>query len=125
MRGKSEIIEVTISQLDWHIISRVKKLRKDKKISQDALSVKMGFSEKFLGNIENPTIKTKFNISHLNLLSKALDCTLWDLVPETPFDNDEIKLRIRRTILPSKNSKGAGKTTLEIIDSKPVKNKRY
>lgn len=125
MRGKSEIIEVTISQLDWHIINQVKTLRKKKGISQDNLSVKIGFSEKFIGSIENPTAKKRFNIGHLNLLAKALDCSLWDLVPETPFAEDYIKVKVRRTALPNDGKKLKGKTRLEILEAKPIKNRPF
>jgi transcriptional regulator with XRE-family HTH domain len=121
MAGKSQIVEVTISQLDWYIINQVKKLRKKKGLSQTDLSIEMGFSEKLIGGVENPTLNTRFNIRHLYLLAKALKCTLWELLPEKPLENDLIKIRIKRVPILSKAGKQTKKTTFEIVDIKPVK----
>src|SRR3954470_19713997 len=96
MTAKESIKEVITTRLDLYIINKVKELREAKGISQADLSVLMGFSEKFVGNVENPTLVEKYNIRHLNLLAKALKCTLWDLLPEEPFDDDLIKVKIKR-----------------------------
>lgn len=120
MAGKSQTIEITLSQLDWHIINQVKKLRKRLKISQDELSVKMGFSEKLVGSIENPTLPSKYNIRHLNLIAKALGCTLYDLIPEQPLDYDLVKIKVKRSPMTTKNGKPSAKTKLEILEVKPL-----
>lgn len=121
MGAKAQIIEITISQLDWYIINRVKQLRKEKGISQSELSVKMGFSEKFVGSIENPTLNARYNISHLNLLAKALDCTLHELMPAKPFENDMIKLKVRRALIIDLNGRPTKKTSLQVIETKTLK----
>jgi transcriptional regulator with XRE-family HTH domain len=123
MAGKSQILDVTISQLDWYIINQVKKLRKKKGISQSALSVEMGFSEKLIGSIENPTLSARFNIRHLNLLAKALDCTLWDLFPEKPLENDLVVVKIKRAPMLTKSGASTSKTKFEILEIKPIKNR--
>lgn len=120
MGGKGQIIEITISQLDWYLINQVKKLRKEKGISQADLSVKMGFSEKLIGSIENPTLKAKYNISHLNLLAKALGCTITDLLPSKPFEYDLVKLKVKRIHKLGGNGKPSPKTTLEVIEVKTL-----
>lgn len=120
MAGKSQIVEVTISQLDWYVINQVKKLRKKKGLSQSDLSVEMGFSEKLIGGVENPTLLTRFNIRHLNLLAKALDCTLWELVPEVPLDNDLIRIKIKRVPILTTTGRPTSKSKFEIVDIKPV-----
>jgi transcriptional regulator with XRE-family HTH domain len=48
--------EIITTRLDLYIINKVKALRKAKGISQAELSVLMGFSEKYVGNVENPTL---------------------------------------------------------------------
>jgi transcriptional regulator with XRE-family HTH domain len=123
MAGKTQTIEITISQLDWYIINQVKKLRKGKGMSQDELSVKMGFSEKLIGSIENPVLPAKYNIKHLNLLAKALDCTLWDLIPEKPFEHDLVKIKLKRSPLITKTGESSTKSKLEILEVKPLKSR--
>jgi transcriptional regulator with XRE-family HTH domain len=118
MAGKGKIIEVTISQLDWYIINRVKQLRKEKGISQSELSVKMGFSEKLVGSIENPTLKARYNISHLNLLAKALDCSIHELLPSSPFENDIIQLRVKKNFIIGTDGKPTKRTDFEVTTVK-------
>ncbi|MBS1682220.1 MAG: helix-turn-helix transcriptional regulator [Bacteroidetes bacterium] len=123
MAGKSQVVEITISQLDWYVINQVKKLRRKKGLSQSDLSVEMGFSEKLIGSVENPTLNARFNIRHLNLLAKALDCTLWDLIPEKPFDNDLVKIKIKKSARITKAGSTSSKTEFEILEVKPLKNR--
>ncbi|HPH47265.1 MAG TPA: helix-turn-helix transcriptional regulator [Chryseolinea sp.] len=123
MGGKGQIIEITISQLDWYLINQVKKLRKEKGISQADLSVKMGFSEKLIGSIENPTLKAKYNISHINLLATALDCTIYDLLPSKPFEHNLVKLKVKRTPKLGDSGRPSRKTTLEVIEVKVLRNR--
>lgn len=113
--------EVVISRLDLYIINRVKELREAKGISQDNLSVRVGFSEKFIGSVENPTLGAKYNIRHLNLLAKALDCSLRDLLPEKPFEDDLVKVKVKRSKGINKDGTRSKKTQTEIVDVQPVK----
>jgi transcriptional regulator with XRE-family HTH domain len=120
--AKAQILELELSRLDWFIINRVKELRHKKGISQGQLSVEMGFSDKFVGGIENPTSSTKYNIRHLNLLAVALNCTLSDLLPEKPFEDDIIRVRIKKTPKLDKNGKATSKSQFEVLDIRAVKN---
>ncbi|MBL0741075.1 helix-turn-helix transcriptional regulator [Chryseolinea lacunae] len=122
MSGKGQILEITISQLDWYLINQVKKLRKQKGISQADLSVKMGFSEKLVGSIENPTLSARYNVSHINLLAKALNCNIHDLLPVKAFSADFLKLKVKRTHKLSRDGKPSKKTVLEVIDIIPLNN---
>lgn len=121
MGAKEQTKEIIISRLDLYIINRVKELREKKNISQDNLSVRMGFSEKFVGSVENPTLGAKYNIRHLNLLAKSLDCTLWDLLPKEPFDDDLVRVKIKRSKGINKDGSKSKRTQIEIIDIQPVK----
>jgi transcriptional regulator with XRE-family HTH domain len=123
MAGKSQILEVRISYLDWYVINQVRKLRMKKGISQDELSVKIGFSEKFISSIENPTLPSRFNIRHLNLLAKALGCNLWDLLPEKPLEYDIVKIRIKKQPIVTKKGEVSSKTKTEVLEIKPEKSR--
>jgi transcriptional regulator with XRE-family HTH domain len=74
-----------LSEIDKYVIEKVKELRIDRKLSQEKLSLLMGFSEGFIGNVENPRLKEKYNIKHLNLLALVLKCSPKDLLPQEPF----------------------------------------
>lgn len=123
MRGKDHIIEVEMSRLDLYIIDKVRELRESKSISQDNLSVLMGFSEKLIGSIENPTLGAKYNIRHLNLLAQALECSLWDLLPQKPLEEDLVKVKIKRSKKLNKDGTKSKRTLIEIIEIKPIKRK--
>ena len=74
-----------IIDIDKYAINRVREIRTAKKISQQKLSILIGFSEGFIGNVENPNRKEKYNLRHLNLIAKALNCSPKDFLPEQPI----------------------------------------
>jgi transcriptional regulator with XRE-family HTH domain len=123
MGAKDQIKEVITTRLDLYIIEKVKEIREAQGISQADLSVRMGFSEKFVGSIENPTLVEKYNIRHLNLLARALKCTLWDLLPEEPFNDDLVKVKIKRVKGVNKDGSKSKRMQIEIVDIQPVKGK--
>ncbi|WP_205729834.1 hypothetical protein [Flavobacterium turcicum] len=53
-------------------------------IEQD-LSLLFGENITFISQIEAPSKKAKYNIIHLNLISKALNCSPKDFLPEQPL----------------------------------------
>lgn len=121
MGAKDHITEVIISRLDLYIINKVKQLREAKGISQAELSVLMGFSEKYVGNVENPTLVEKYNVRHLNLLAKVFKCTIWDLLPEEPFDDDLVKVRTKKVKSVNKDGSKSKRMQIEIVDIVAVK----
>ena len=121
MITKEQIKELIISRLDLYVINKVRELREARGISQDNLSVRMGFSEKFVGSVENPTLGAKYNVRHLNLLAKALDCNIWDLLPKKPFDDDLVEIKVRRSRGINKDGSKSKKMQMEIVDVQPLK----
>jgi ribosome-binding protein aMBF1 (putative translation factor) len=71
MKTTVEIIERTMSQLDYLLILHVKSLREKKGWSQQDLSKKMELAVSFVGNVENLTERHKYSIRHLALLNKV------------------------------------------------------
>ncbi len=80
-----------IAEIDWFIIEKVRELRKPK-FSQTALSREIGFSEGFIGRIENPNQSAVYSFRHINLIAKALNIGISDLMPKHSLPNDLIKL---------------------------------
>ncbi|MGY3214037.1 helix-turn-helix transcriptional regulator [Mucilaginibacter sp. HD30] len=77
--------EVKKSALDQHIIGVVKQLRVKNGLSQAALAVKLDVTDSFIGAIENPLHRAKYNIDHLNKLAKIFNCSPKDFFPDNPL----------------------------------------
>ncbi|MFL9485283.1 helix-turn-helix domain-containing protein [Chitinophagaceae bacterium LWZ2-11] len=75
----------TISRIDQYVIDKVRKMREEQGLSQKELSLRMEFSEGFVGHAENPKRRDKYNLTHLNLLAKIFKCSIHDFLPEKPL----------------------------------------
>lgn len=73
------------SEIEKFVIARVREFRLRKKISQEKLSLCIGVSHSFVGNVESPKQPDKYNISHLNEIAKVLECSIKDFFPEKPL----------------------------------------
>lgn len=76
---KNESITTDIEQ---YVIDKVKEIRMAKKISQAKLAHLIDLSVGFIGNVENPKHIAKYNLNHLNRISKELDVYFKDFFPE-------------------------------------------
>lgn len=74
-----------ISDIEQFVIDEVKKRRVEKNISQKELAYHLDTSIGFIGNVENPRYRAKYNIKHLNELAKILNCSPKDFLPQHPF----------------------------------------
>lgn len=89
------VIEIIISELDFHLIEKVRELRIKSKLSQVALAHKIGVSEGYIGNIENHKQNHKLNIRLLNRIALALELKSYiDLFPSKICSNDLVKIRL-------------------------------
>ena len=70
------------TDIEQYVIDKVKEIRTTKGISQAKLAHMIELSVGFVGNIENPTHVAKWNINHLNRISKELDVPFKDFFPE-------------------------------------------
>jgi len=77
MKGKQ-------ANIDQYVIDRVKERREKKQWTQadlaDALSVSVGY----IGNIESPKYRAKYNLSHINKLAIIFECSPRDFLPKEP-----------------------------------------
>lgn len=73
------------SDIEQFVIEEVKKRRIEKGISQKELAYSLDVSIGFIGNVENPRYRAKYNIAHLNELAKILECSPKDFLPEKPI----------------------------------------
>ena len=74
-----------VSKIEAYIIERVKEKRKEKNLSQIALSQKLGMSDSFISHVESTTRRAKYNLNHLNALAQVLQCSPKDFWPDKPI----------------------------------------
>ena len=73
------------SKIDWFIINQVKQLRVSLNLEQDDIAIHLNVSNGFIGQIESPNFRAKYNNKHLNELAKLLRCSPKDFFPEKPL----------------------------------------
>ena len=73
------------SKIELFTIQKVKELRENKDISQRYLADCMNVSQSFIQQIEDPTTNTAYNLDHLNEISKVLNCSIKDFMPDKPL----------------------------------------
>jgi DNA-binding XRE family transcriptional regulator len=73
------------AKIDWYIINKVKEMRIERKLEQDDLAIHLDVSDGFLGHIESPNQRAKYNNQHLNELAKLFKCSPKDFMPEKPI----------------------------------------
>lgn len=57
-------------------------MRLDRGISQEGIAFRLGLSVGFIGHIESPNFRAKYNSIHLNELAKLLKCSPKDFWSE-------------------------------------------
>lgn len=77
------------SSIDQYVIEAVKKKRIEEGYVQEDLSIALGLSTNFVGQIENPKRRAKYNLQHLNKLAVFLKCSPRDFLPREPLADDQ------------------------------------
>jgi transcriptional regulator with XRE-family HTH domain len=73
------------SKFDLAVIERVKKIREAKGFSQDQLAFFLDTTPGYIGQVESPKTRSKYNLNHLNRLALEMKCSPRDFLPEEPF----------------------------------------
>lgn len=55
-------------------------------MSQAKFALEMNLSYGFIGQVENPTHRAKYNLNHINRAAKIFNCSFADFFPEKPFE---------------------------------------
>ncbi len=66
------------SEIEEYVIKRVKEMRISAKMSQADLAFKLGTAYSFIGNVESPKYRAKYNLNHLNKLAKIFNYSVKD-----------------------------------------------
>ena len=76
------------NKIDQFVIDRVREIRLTKGISQAELADQIDLSRGFIGDVENPHHRAKYNLKHLNKIAIAFNCSIRDFFPEKYLDED-------------------------------------
>lgn len=121
------IIEIIISHIDFHVIERLRELRvkSNPYIDQVELSQRIGVSEGYVGQIENPKSRAKYNMRMMARAAKALNLKSYqDIFPIELLKNDLVRIRLK--LLKSDTKKheidknGNVKKRFEVLSIKPL-----
>ena len=77
--------ETSSSPIEQYIIDSARKKRIEKGWSQKDLAFEMDVSIGFIGHVENPNLRAKYNLNHVNILAKVFGCSPKDFLPDTPL----------------------------------------
>jgi len=85
------------------------------KISQVELSQRIGLNEGYIGKIEQPATRKKYNVRQLNAIAIALECSPRDFLPEQPVINEKIHRLVKLVRQPKARK---GEQNYEVVKKK-------
>lgn len=77
--------EQLLSAIEQYVVDIVRSKRIEKGWSQKELAYQLDVSIGFIGDIENPKYRAKFNLNHINELAKIFECSPQDFLPKAPL----------------------------------------
>ena len=70
------------TEVEQYVIDAVREKRLKKGVSQKDLANLLDVSIGFIGDVESPRSRAKYNLNHINALAKIFDCSPRDFLPE-------------------------------------------
>lgn len=77
--------ETLHSRIEQYVIDKVKEKRIEKGYSQKELAYMLDVSVGFIGDVENPKYRAKYNLNHINELARIFECSPKEFLPDEPF----------------------------------------
>jgi transcriptional regulator with XRE-family HTH domain len=74
-----------LTKIEQYVVGKVKDMREEYGLTQIVLSQKLNMSDSFVGHVETPKRRAKYNLNHLNALAKIFKCSPKDFMPEKPL----------------------------------------
>ncbi len=71
-----------LSPIEQYVVDVVKKKRAEKGYSQKDLAYELDKSFGFIGDVENPKERAKYNLNHINELAKIFKCSPREFLPD-------------------------------------------
>lgn len=73
------------NKIDQYIIEQVYQKRISLSLTQEDIAIHLDLSTGFIGHIESPKYRARYNNQHLNELAKLFKCSPKDFMPEKPL----------------------------------------
>jgi transcriptional regulator with XRE-family HTH domain len=121
-------IEIIISEVDFYIIRNIREKRILAGMTQEELSIALGASESYIGNVENPKEPQKTSHRMLAKIARVLNVKLFDeIYPEKVPNNDLVKIKLKllkkRNHQDQINENGCVISNIEILGIKALTEK--
>ena len=85
MNKEFNMVEPLVSSVEQYVIDKVREKRIEKGWSQKDLAYEIDLSISFIGDVESPKTRAKYNLNHINILAKVFECSPKDFIPELPM----------------------------------------
>ncbi|WP_316772888.1 helix-turn-helix transcriptional regulator [Pedobacter frigiditerrae] len=69
------------SEIELFVINKARALRQQANLSQSELALELGVSDGFIGQVESSKSASKYNLNHIDRLSKIFECSPKDFLP--------------------------------------------
>ena len=76
------MVENKLSDIEKYVISVYRELRIEKGLTQSDLAFRLGVSSGFFGKVESSSSPTKYNLNHIQELSKIFNVSPRVFLPE-------------------------------------------
>lgn len=76
------MVKNKLSDIEIYVISVSRRLRIEKGLTQSDLAFKLGVSSGFVGKVESSSSTTKYNLNHIQELSKIFNVSPRVFLPE-------------------------------------------
>ena len=73
------------SEIELFVISAIKKKREEAGLSQAEFAFQMNLTYGFIGQIESPNFRAKYNLNHINQAAKIFGYSIKHFFPDDPF----------------------------------------
>jgi transcriptional regulator with XRE-family HTH domain len=70
------------TDFELYVIDKVRERRSELGLSQEDIAFFLDTDRSFIGQVESPKTPVKYNLNHLNILSKELKCSPKYFMPE-------------------------------------------
>lgn len=77
------------SQIEQFVINQVRILREQSNISQSELAVRLGVSNGFVGQVESNRFPSKYNLNHIDKLSRIFNCSPQEFLPTSSVNKKD------------------------------------
>jgi transcriptional regulator with XRE-family HTH domain len=77
------------TEFELYVINKVRERRAELKFSQDDIAFFLNTDRSFVGQAESPKTPVKYNLNHLNILSRELKCSPKYFMPDNFISEED------------------------------------